>query len=524
MNRIKFYGLLLAVVIVVSLCACAGSNPSMVTAADNPANNASVSASAGKDTLVAGVFIDPIDMDPSSHNDQAIHLMKRQMYETLLSMDEDGNLVPELCTEWNWIDSTTLVLKLREGVKFHSGGELRASDVLFSFKCIKESRFADIAATFMDLENSKALDDYTVQLKLTKPYAAQVNYFNWQLTAIRSEEGYNQIGGDYNKMSIGTGPYKLVSYVKDSELVLEAFDEYWESGKPIIPNLVFRIIPDENTRTMELESGGIDVALNLADASVERLKQNPKLTVLTKPSYSFGYMYFNVENQYLSDYNVRKAIYMAVDWASLVPAACGPRGSFPDAFFAPGVEGSLKTDFLPAYDPEGAKQLLRDSGYTDGQIQINMYTSNMEVRVKMCELMQAFLRDAGINMNVVAMETAAWNEAFINKEHDMVNIAFFALTGEAGRVLFSWHSSNIYHKAMNWNSPQYDKLIEEAIATLDKESRVKKFQEVQKMILDNLVAFPFVQYNLLVGTQAYVKGLVLDPTFERHMFKNIYFE
>jgi len=306
--------------------------------------------------------------------------------------------------------------------------------------------------------------------------------------------------------------------------VLEAFDGYWEEGKPIIPNLIFRIIPEESTRTLELESGGIDVALNLADTAVERLRQNPKLTVLTQPSYSLTYNFFNMKNKYLSDYNVRKAIYMAVDWPSMVSAAYGPRGAFPDAFLAPGVEGSLKTDFLPAYDPEGAKQLLRDAGYADGQIQLNMYTSNMEVRVKMCELMQAFLREVGINMNVVINESSAWQEAWLNSEHDMVPIGFYAFTGEASRVLNIWHSSNVFNPATGWHDPEYDRVLEEAMAEIDTATRIKKFQEAQQMILDQLVSFPVSQGIILTGTQSYVKGLVLDPSFERHMFKNVYFE
>ena len=519
MRRIKIFSFLLAVIMVVSLCACGGSGQS-----DNASDRATVSSTTGKDKLVVGAFMDPVDMNPFSQSDQAVMTLKRQMYETLFAMDREGNLVPELCTEWKWVDNTTLIFKLREGVKFHSGGELKASDVLFSFKLMRESRYSDVAVKFMDLDDFEILDDYTLQIKLIKPYSAQFNYFNWSLTAIVSEEGYNQNNGDYNKMSIGTGPYKLVSYVKDSELVLDAFDEYWEEGKPIIPNLVFRIIPEETTRTLELESGGIDIALNLADTAVERLKQNPRLTVLSEPSYQIVYNYFNLNNKYLSDYNVRKAIYMAVDWASVVPAAFGPRGTFPDAFFAPGMEASLKTDFLPAYDPEGAKQLLLDSGYTDGQIEFNMYTSNMEVRVKFCELMQAFLRDVGINMNVVVMESAAWQEAFLNSEHDMVIVGLYSFTGEPSRVMMYWQSNNIFNAMTNWHSPEYDQLIDEAMAEINTATRIEKYQKAQQMILDEMVSFPVSQSCILVGTQANVKGLTLDPSFERHQFKNVYFE
>ena len=127
-------------------------------------------------------------------------------------------------------------------------------------------------------------------------------------------------------------------------------------------------------------------------------------------------------------------------------------------------------------------------------------------------------------MNVVVMETSAWQESWLNREHDMVNIGFFALTGEAGRVLIYWQSSNLFNTATNWDNPKYDQLVDEAMAEIDTETRVRKYQEAQQIILDELVAFPFCQYSILVGTRANVKGLVLDPSFERHLFKNVYFE
>ena len=507
---------LIALSLAVTLVGCGGGGSSS-------SQNVEVTGPSDPDTLTVGVYTDPIDLNPTNQNDQFSQMIKSQMYETLVTMDAEGNLQPNLATEWAYTDDYTLEIKLRQGVQFHTGGEMKASDVIFSLKLMSESSFANLATGHIDLEQTTAVDDYTVRIVMTDPFAAQINYFNWPLTAIVSEEGYNQINGDYSSQSIGTGPYQLVSYVKDSEVKMVGFDNYWEEGKPYIKNLNFRVIPEGTTRTLELESGGIDVATTLNIMDVDRLESSAATAVLKEPSYQMFYLFFNLDNEYLSDYNVRRAICMAVDWENAVPAAFGDSGVFEPAYVAEGVEGYIRMDPLP-YDPEAAKQLLTDAGYSDGEITIEMITSNMEARVRLCEMIQASLGQIGINMEMTQMETSAFYNAYLGSEHDITMLGYFAMTGEAGKVLPYFQSDNIFNATMNWTNPEFDQLVSEAVTTIDTDTRVSLYEQAQQMIYDELVAYPILQNVLLVGTRSYVKGLELDPSFECHKFKNVYFE
>lgn len=515
----RVFLLLVVAVMLFTTCACSSNVEPGNASAPNTASEPPIA----KDTLTVDTDLDPTDMNPHSYTNQHGQMIKRQMYETLLRMDPDGTLVGELCTSWEWIDSLTLDLKIRQGVQFSCGGELKASDVVFSFKLMRESNFANIAVQYMDLDNTKALDDYTVEVKLTTPFPAQVNYFNWPLTAIVSEAGYNKINGDYGVESIGTGPYKLVSYVKDSEVDLVANPDYWEEGKPYIPNLKFRIIKEETTRTLDLESGGVDISVNLASSAVEQVKANPKLQVYEQPSFSMTYVYFNQDKPYLSDYNVRLAICKAIDWSAAVKAAFGDKGKVTPSWLAPGVEGAEPLDMLQ-YDPEGAKQILKDNGYTDGEISFDMYVNTDQSRVQMAELMQAYLKDVGINMKVVSLEAAAWEAAYLNSEHGAIITAWFAMTGEAGKVLQTYRSTDTFNKMTNWKSPELDALIGSAMAELDTATRIKEYQECQDMLYNNLAGYPFMQSVLVYAAASDVKGFVLDPSYERNLFKNVYFE
>jgi len=532
MNIRKIISIALALVMVISICACGTGT---YNAGEPTANGGSANASSGgssassgsggaKDTLVVGAYSDPVDLNPQSQTSQYSQQIKCQMYETLVDMDNDGVIHPNLATEWEWEDDTTLILKLRQGVKFHTGAEFTAKDVLFTFKMMRESDYAQLGVQYMDLDKTEAVDDYTVKVVLTEPFAAQLNYFNWPLSAVISADGYEQADGNFSKMSFGTGPYKLVSYVKDSEVVMTKHDEYWEDGKPHIPNLTFRIIPEETSRTLDLESGGIDVAINLSIMDVDRLDADPNMTVLRQPCYNMTNIFYNTKNNAaLKDYNVRKALSMAVDWDAAIPASYGANGIPGTAYVAEGVEGHISFDPLP-YDPEGARRLLQDAGYSDGEIVLDMYTSNMEIRVKLCEIMQAYLAEIGVKMNVVVMENAAWHDAFLNGEHDMMIMGYFGVTGEAGKVLLYFLSDNSFNATMNWEKPEFDALAKDAMTDINAETRIEKYRQAQQMIYDDLAAYPILQSVLLVGTRANVKGLTLNAPYEQHKYKDVYFE
>jgi peptide/nickel transport system substrate-binding protein len=479
-------------------------------------------ANPAKDTLVIGSYMDPVDLHPHNHNLQWSHTIKSQMYETLIIADSEG-VKPNLAESWQWEDDTTLVINLKKGVKFHNGyGEMKASDILFTISLLKVSNYSTMAVEYVDMEKSFAKDDYTVVLKLTGPFAAQMNYFNWPLTAIVSEAGYKANDGDFSKQSIGTGPYKLAKWVKDSEVVMVKHDEYWEEDKPHIPNLIFRVIPEATTRTLELESGGIDVALTLSTVDVARLEARNDTYVMRGPSMQMWELFFNFKNEHLAKYNVRKAICMAIDWAPAIMASFGDSGIPASNYLAPGVEGYVKFDPI-SYDPEGARALLAGEGYKDGDITITFFTSNTEVRVKFCEVIQGFLQDIGINVQVKPMEQAAFVDAYLGSEHDLTHFGYTAVTMEAGKVLPYYQSSNIYNATVSWHSPEFDKLVDDARVNINEQERVSRYVKAQQMLFDNLVSYPCMQPIILAGVRSNLTGFELEGSFEVHRFKHAYF-
>lgn len=526
MNARKIISFLMALaLIIVCFTGCSGSGTSEPAAAGAASTGGSAPppAADGKDTLVIASYSDITDLDPNNIDAQSSHVVKRQMYETLISIDSEGNLIPVLAESWEFADDTTMMIHLRENVKFHTGGTLKASDVLFSLNRMRESSYASTAVQYIDLDKSEAVDDLTVKLVMTQPLAAQMNYFNWGVTEISSEDGYNQIGGDFSKGSIGTGPYKFVSYVKDSEVKMTKFDDYWEEGKPHIDNLTFRFITEATTRSLELESGGVDVTLGLPYLDVERFSNNPDTYVLRQLGTQMFYFGHNFKNPVLAaDVNVRKAMFMAVDWPGAVQASFGASGEVAQGFLAHGIEGYLAKDDIP-FDPEGARKLLDESGFTPEELTFSLYTSNNETFVRLAEIVQASLAEVGVTMEIKALEEGAWEESLMNGDHDFTFCQFSALTMEASKSLTWFTSTTPWHKAFSWDNTDFDVLVSEGSATLDQAKRVELYQEAQQMIYDDAVAWPVLNICVLVGARSNVQGLVLDGTFESHMFKNVYF-
>ena len=153
--------------------------------------------------------------------------VNKQIYETLFTKDDKGNLQPLLAESWNRDNDLTVTIKLRQGVKFHNGEELTADDVLFSLKRASTMGSSSPAVSSIDFEKSNAVDKYTVQLITKDVFVPMLDYLDWPLTAIFSRKAYEEANGDFAKCAIGTGAYKLKQYVSGDRIEFVAFDDYW---------------------------------------------------------------------------------------------------------------------------------------------------------------------------------------------------------------------------------------------------------------------------------------------------------
>ena len=252
------------------------------------------------------------------------HQSTRQIYETLVVYDDDGNLIPWLAESWEYADDCTINFKIREGVKFHNGDELKASDVIFTLnRLVKDNTVAAMQVNKVDFSKTVATGDYTFTLVTFEPYAIQVAMLENPLCGIISERAYTESNGDFFKAPVGTGPYKVVQYNSGDSLILEGFDDYWIEGQPYVKNVTLRYISDASSRVIEAESGNADIVYEITATNVDRVRADENINLVSAMGANTSYLYMNQAKTPFENELVREAVWYAVDIDQAVEVAYG---------------------------------------------------------------------------------------------------------------------------------------------------------------------------------------------------------
>ena len=282
----KSVSIILALIMVFAMMmmsACGGSD----TAAQSSNN-----AAPEKDVLTIAHFGDVVTLDPHGVQSTVTNLVKVNIFENLVKQEADGSIVPELAESWEQVDDTTYIFKLRQDVKFSNGDPMTAEDVVYSLARSASSATTSALAGMIDYEKCKVIDEYTVEFKTLQPYAPILAHLAQECIAIVSKSVTEANDGNLDAEPVGTGPYMLSEWVPGDHMTLVENTNYW-GEKPFIPTLLFRIIPEGSTRTLELESGGVDIVLDLAESDVVRVQANNNLVVDKMSNFYNYHVYLN---------------------------------------------------------------------------------------------------------------------------------------------------------------------------------------------------------------------------------------
>ncbi len=484
---------------------------------------------AGKDTLSVVISQDPSNLDPNDSVSQTHHQVTRQIFETLVVFDNEGNLKPWLAESWEYENDTTLVFHLRKGVTFHNGDELKASDVLFTIKRIKENSLIglmEVAA--INVDKSEVVDDYTVKLVMDEPFAIQLQLMENPDTAIISERAYNEANGDFfNGAGIGTGPYTFQEYKAGDQITLKAYDNYWnKEAAPKIPNVLMRFITDSSSRAIEAESGGADIVYDISSKDVDRLKSNPNINLASAFGTNTAYLTFNTAQAPLDNEKVRAAIWYGVDVPSAEKMAFGNYGALAEGFMSPGIIGGTPNfaKYSPKRDVEKAKQLLAEAGYPNGlELHISCSSSNQE-RCDLAEVFQAQLAEVGITLKIDVMEGSAWEEDLIAGNAQLSIYGCSATTFEAGRSLTHWLPGNSEYNIWSYGDPEFIETLNKAFTTIDDTERIALYEKCQDMLMEHYVSLPVWHKEINAALAPNVEGFELTRSYEQHYLQYVSFK
>jgi len=494
-------------------------------------------------TLVYCSEASPAGFDPSQYTSGTdFDASAETLFNRLTQFKRGGTEVePGLATRWEVSnDGLTYTFHLREGVKFHTTDffkptrDFNADDVLFTFNRLLDAEtpfrkaYPSESPYFTDMglnttiKSVDKLDEHTVRFSLNNVDAAFVQNLAMSFASVQSAEYADQLlkdgkAEDINQKPVGTGPFVFKRYQKDSQIRYVANKQYWKPEDVKLDNLVFAITPDAASRLQKLKAGECQVSGYPRPADIEVMKQDPNLRVLQQAGFNLGFLAYNVTHPPLDQLKVRQALDMAIDKQAIIKAVYQGAGQLAQNALPP-AQWSYDPSVKDApYDPVKAKALLKEAGVAPGTT-LNLWAmtvqraSNPNARMS-AQMIQQDWAKVGINANIVSYEWGEYIKRAKNGEHDAM---IYGWTGDNGDpdnwlgVLYSCAAVKGSNYA-KWCNPAYDKLVQQAKVSNDREQRIKWYQQAQKILKEQVPITPIANSTVFQPLRKEVKDFKISP-------------
>ncbi|MBQ9421521.1 MAG: ABC transporter substrate-binding protein [Lachnospiraceae bacterium] len=502
----KSLAVLLSAAMVLGLAACGGGSTSTTTAAPAETQAAAAAetqaaapaAEAPAATESDGVLrviqnFDPGTFEPGNNDEQGYNRITAQIYETLFRFDENGELQPWLAESYEWDDDTHLRIKLREGIKFSTGDEMTADDVVWTVTRAIETNLPN--AKYNIVDHVEKVDDYTVIYALKYPSGTMPNHLAYPQCCIASKKAFEENNGDYlGGAVVGTGPYKVDEYVQGDIIRMSANENYWVEGLPKCKNLELRIVSSAESRATEAKTKQYDVVLNPNSREYDQIDAIDGVHVEYGQTAKTTYMLLNTKKAPMDNVKVREAFARAIDVTATVKLAYGSFGNPAQAFIVPGIAGFNEETYRKYYgqghDVEAAKALLAEAGYANGvDVEITVESNNSQ-RGDMAEAIQAQVAEAGINVTINKMEDAPMREYIGAGNHQMCLYGFTANTMEADGFLNQIQPGSGALARIGYDRQEFFDKYQEGAATADPEARKAVWEECLEMLMEDYCMIP----------------------------------
>ena len=463
----------------------------------------------GKIVIAQGV--DPTTLDTQNQQETPASVVASHLFDTLVERDQNLKIVPALAEELpKLVAPTTWEVKLRRGVKFHNGEEFNAESVKFSLERVKTGLRA--SSNFRPIEKVDIVDPYTVRVQTSKPWPIFPTIMTSRQASMYPPKAYaGKDSAFISKNPIGTGPYKLVRWSKDEEIVLEANDQYWR-GAPKIKTVVFRPIPDDAVRVAALQNGEVDVAVNIPPHLANIINNHPKIFLSSAPSIRTLQLMF-VTHEYdaqhklvgpykgvTADKRVRQAIAYALDVDEIIKGVLDGKAMRTATLLTPlhfGYDPALK----PIRQDLGkVKQLLTEASFPGGlELTLNSPQGRYVRDKEVAEAVTGQLTKAGIKTQLKTFEFVSYLNTlvYVHKPGPVWLIGWGTGTVDAETVygpLFRTGSN-----LGNYHNADFDGMVDQAQTQMDEKQRLATYHRINKLWIDDMPAVPLYQQLDLYG-------------------------
>lgn len=468
-------------------------------------------------TLIIGSQSENLPLKPESARSR--FYTRGDICDTLVILDRNMDLQPGLATSWERISNESWRFALREGVTFHDGSKFDAASVKNALE--KITALMPYAAELLQLKEIRVIDALTIEIETLRPFASLPNQLSDAVTVIHAPASFDD-NGKFIK-PIGTAAWKFVEFIPGDRTILERFDGYWGDTKPAFQRVEYVTIPDDQTRVIALESGEIDILMDVPRGDARRLAETTGIQVLAEPISGITYGTYNcAEGRVLSDVNLRLALNYLVDRELVVAAALDGYGRPAWQFFPPGYSW-LPQEVTPyRYDLAEAEKHFAAAGYAkvdgkwskDGKpLALNVQSyHNGSANGYVAETMVALLAREGVDC-MLNMGTYDGMVEFVKRGDYDVAVQYWTpeLTADPDLHLTSQFKSDASMNWQGWKNDTFDALVDKG-RTLDRGAEWDAvYTEVQQILQDDAPILPLMHAVLVNAAKADLKGLEIHP-------------
>ena len=493
----------------------------------NSCGRSETAARHGKDHLIVVLHVSPASLDPSASGDRSSSIVMRQIYDTLVNLDENMRPLPNLAERWAFENDSNgepsqIRLFLKQNVKFHSGELFNAQDVKFSLA--QAAKMPHNGEVLNMIRSVDIVTDYEVLITMAYPFAPILNHLSCTTASITSEKAALEQDGDYGKNPIGTGPMKLAGWIDDT-IELTRWDEY-HGEAPHLKDITIRIIADREERLSELESGAVDLVIDILPEDISRIKGNSDLQLIRIMNFSTNYIGVNCQKPPFNDVRVRRAVAHALDLDALeksVYLGSGGAGSAPiNSKIWASAEDRLKRI---EYNPEKARELLSEAGYSGG-FSTNILLNDTPQRIEIAEVVKNMLAAIDVKVEIRLADWTAYLDMTARGGHEMFILGWVTVTGDPDYGLRStFHSSNFGAGGNRsfYSNTEVDRLFDAGRIETDPAKREQLYIQAQEIIHNEavwIVQWPGEDLN---GAVKNLRGFKNHPA-GRHELWTILFE
>ena len=430
--------------------------------------------------IAAGLSERMLTLDPANHYSISATSVLRHVFDPLVDVTNDSKFVPALAESWRPVNNTTWRFTLRKGVTFHDGTPFNADSVVYTLKRVRDNTKLIKAFVYQDIDAVEKDGDYAVTVTSKRPFGSLPAHLT-MLGMLPPGAAKNEDA--FFEKPVGTGPFRFTSWTRGDQVFLTANPGYWKPGVPKVEKVTFRFIPELSTRTAALRAGELHVIDRVTPDLVETLKGSRGVKVLDVPAIETQRWIFQLAKEPVKDHRLRQAISLAIDRNVIIKELLRGYGRPVDSPVPPGLLGHTSLPLKP-YDPEKARQILKQAGYTNISLDMVLMKDLYPKQLEITQAVAAMLGEVGIKLNIKNLEIATAREQRTAGTYDMFFSGWAHMPHDPDWFFGQWFTKAGSEKLTRYANPRVEQLIAEARVP-DAKVRQAKYEEMERIIWDD---------------------------------------